>query len=66
MFVRWESQTVEVDEQARLPGHEGTAVVRRFDAPEALATRFYEVRSRSALNRVPRSSRVPFEWTVNP
>jgi DNA repair photolyase len=66
MFVRWDGQTVEADEQGRIPGLADTAVVRRFDAPEALDTRFYEVRSRSALNRVPRSSRVPFEWTVNP
>jgi DNA repair photolyase len=66
VFVRWEGQTVEADEQARLPGHAGTAVVRRFDAPEALETRFYEVRAKSALNRVPAKSRVPFEWTVNP
>jgi DNA repair photolyase len=64
--VRWDGQTVEADEQARLPGHAGTAVVRRFDAPEALETRFYEVRAKSALNRVPAKSRVPFRWTVNP
>jgi DNA repair photolyase len=64
--VRWDGQTVEADERARLPGHEGTAVVRRFDAPEALETRFYEVRAKSALNRVPAKSRVPFGWTVNP
>ena len=64
--MRWDGQTVEADERARLPGHAGTAVVRRFDAPEALETRFYEVRAKSALNRVPAKSRVPFEWTVNP
>lgn len=66
MFVRWNGQTVEEDERARLPGHAGTAVIRRFDAPEALETRFYEVRAKSAINRVPPKSRVPFEWTVNP
>ena len=57
MFVRWDGQTVEADEQARLPGLADTAVVRRFDAPEALDTRFYEVRAKSALNRVPAKSR---------
>jgi DNA repair photolyase len=66
MFVRWDGQTVDADEQGRLPGLADTAVVRRFDAPEALDTRFYEVRAKSALNRVPRASHVPFEWTVNP
>jgi DNA repair photolyase len=66
VFVRWDGQTVELDEQGRLPGLAQTAVVRRFDAPEAIDTRFHEIRSKSALNRVPPGSRVPFEWTVNP
>ena len=66
VFVRWDGQTVENDERARLPGHADTAVVRRFQAPEALDTRFYEVRAKSALNRVPAASRVPFPWTINP
>jgi len=66
VFVRWDNLTVDADEQARLPGYRESAVVRRFDAPEALDTRFYEVRARSALNRVPRASRMPFQWTVNP
>ena len=66
MFVRWDGQTVTADEQGRIPGLADTAVVRRFDAPEALDTRFHEIRSKTALNRVPRSSHVPFEWTVNP
>lgn len=66
MFVRWDNLTVQADERARLPGYRETAVVRRFDAPEALDIRFYEVRARSALNRVPRASRMPFRWTVNP
>ncbi len=64
--MRWDNLTVAADEQARLPGYRESAVVRRFDAPEALDTRFYEVRARSALNRVPRASRMPFRWTVNP
>jgi DNA repair photolyase len=66
VFVRWDGQTVEADEQGRLPGLGKTAVVRRFDAPEALDTRFHEIRAKSAINRVPAASRVPFEWTVNP
>ncbi len=65
MFVRWESQTVEQDAQGRLPGYQ-EAVVRRFDAPEALNTRFHEIHAKSALSKVPVQSRVPFSWTVNP
>jgi DNA repair photolyase len=64
-FVRWDSQTVEQDAQGRLPGYE-EAVVRRFDAPEALNTRFHEVHAKSALSKVPVQARVPFSWTVNP
>jgi DNA repair photolyase len=66
VFVRWDGQTIEADEEGRLPGFASTAVIRRFDAPEALDTRFYEVRSKSALNRVPGGSQVPFRWTINP
>ncbi|HEY7932790.1 MAG TPA: hypothetical protein VID48_03105 [Solirubrobacteraceae bacterium] len=49
-----------------MPGYRDEAVVRRFDAPEALETRFYEVRAKSVLNRVPAKSRMPFRWTINP
>ncbi|HTA13521.1 MAG TPA: radical SAM protein, partial [Solirubrobacteraceae bacterium] len=50
----------------RLLGYRDQAVVRHFDAPEALDMRFYEVRARSVLNRVPGKSRMPFRWTINP
>ncbi len=66
MFVRWSNLTLGDEEQRRLPGYRDEATVRRFDAPEALETRFYEVRARSILNRVPASSRMPFRWTINP
>ena len=66
MFVRWSNLIIGEEEQRRLPGYREEAVVRRFDAPEALETRFYEVRARSVLNRVPASSRMPFRWTINP
>ncbi len=66
MFVRWSNLTLTEEEQRRLPGYREEAVVRRFDAPEALETRFYEVRAKSVLNRVPERSRMPFRWTVNP
>jgi DNA repair photolyase len=65
MFVRWDSQTVEKEAQSRLPGYR-ESVIRRFDAPEALDTRFHEVHTKSALNKVPNAARVPFNWTVNP
>src|ERR1700742_2262263 len=66
MFVRWSNLTLEAEEQRRLPGYRDEAVVRRFDAPQALETRFYEVQAKSVLNRVPEASRMPFRWTINP
>jgi DNA repair photolyase len=64
--MRWNNLTVEADTATRLPGYAAGAVVRTFDAPEALETRFYEVHAKSALNKVPEASAVPFRWTVNP
>jgi DNA repair photolyase len=64
--VRWENLTGEAQEQRTLPGYRDPASVRRFDAPEALDMRFYEVRAKSVLNRVPEKSRMPFRWSINP
>ena len=38
--MRWDNLLSGEDEQHRLPGYRDAAVVRRFDAPEALETRF--------------------------
>jgi len=64
--MRWTNLTLGEEEARRLPGYRDEAIVRRFDAPEALDVRFYEVRARSVLNRVPERSMMPFRWTVNP
>jgi DNA repair photolyase len=64
--MRWSNLEVETEESRRLPGYKEPAAVRRFDAPEALDVRFYEVGAKSVLNRVPKASRMPFRWTVNP
>src|SRR3954468_16532417 len=64
--MRWENLSVESEESRTLAGYKEPAKVRRFDAPEALDIRFYEVRAKSALNKVPKQSQVPFPWTVNP
>jgi DNA repair photolyase len=66
VFVRWDNLKVDEEEARTLPGYREPATVRTFDAPEALDTRFYEVRAKSALNRVPNASRMPFRWTINP
>ncbi len=64
--MRWDNLSVEAEQARTLPGYREPAAVRTFDAPEALDTRFYEVRAKSALNRVPNASRMPFRWTINP
>ncbi len=66
MFVRWNNLTLDGEEQRRLPGYRDPAAVRRFEAPEALDMRFYEVHAKSVLNHVPERSRMPFRWTINP
>jgi DNA repair photolyase len=66
MFVRWDQLSAVTDEMARLPGYGEPAVVRHYTAPDSVETRFYEVRAKSVLNRVPAASRMPFRWTVNP
>jgi hypothetical protein len=63
--MRWDGQRVEKEDESRLFGLAAEAVVRTFDAPEALGIRFHEVRAKSALNRVP-GGRYGFEWTINP
>ena len=65
MFVRWDNLEKGASTQGLLPGT-GQSTVRTFDAPEALGVRFHEVEARSGLNWVPKQSRMPFRWTINP
>ena len=64
--MRWNDLSIEHEETAQLPGYRDEAVVRHFEAPGSIETRFYEVRAKSILNRVPEASQVPFRWTINP
>ena len=64
--MRWSNLSTEAEQRARLPGYREEAVVRHFDAPEAVDIRFYEVRAKSILNQVPEASQMPFRWTINP
>jgi DNA repair photolyase len=65
VFVRWDNLKIEAEQATQLPGYR-EAVVRTFDAPEALDTRFYEVHAKTAINKVPAASRMPFRHTINP
>ena len=58
-FVRWDNLKVSTETEHALPGYREPAAIRTFDAPEAMDVRFYEVRARSILNRVPKASQMP-------
>ena len=66
VFVRWDNLKIEQEEGTKLPGFRDHATVRTFDAPEAMGIRFYEVNAKSAINEVPKQSRMPFRYTINP
>jgi DNA repair photolyase len=51
---------------ATLPLFEMGAVARSFDTPGFRGMTFYEVRSRTIINRVPPAARMAFRWTINP
>jgi DNA repair photolyase len=65
LFVRWENLKVDAKrDENSLPGLGDDAVVRTFDAPEALDVRFHEIHAKSALNHVP-DGPYGFSWTTN-
>ena len=67
--MRWAGQEIsnEAEDPAALPGlGRLSSLVRTVRTPEFSGITFHEVLAKSALNRVPAASRVPFGWTVNP
>jgi DNA repair photolyase len=68
--MRWQGQALAAQDSEALPGLESLAgmpgLLRTVRTPEFADVTFHEVRCRSALNRVPDASRVPFRWTINP
>ena len=65
--MRWQGQQLGVDDAAALPGMERMdGLVRSVTTPEFAGMTFHEVLCKSALNRVPGVSAMPFDWTVNP
>jgi len=66
--MRWSGQQVESETPGALPGlarlHD---LVRTSRPPEFAGMTFYEVRAKSALNKVPGSvPGTPYGWTINP
>lgn len=62
--MRWDGQTLDADDGA-LPGLERIGLVRSVRAPEFEGITFHEVLCKSALNKVPAVSMLPFRFTVN-
>jgi DNA repair photolyase len=62
--MRWQAQTL--DDAGEAPALvQLSGLVRIVRTPEFAGVTFHEVHAKSALNRIPAMSQVPFEWTVN-
>ena len=65
--MRWSGQELDAEADAALPGLARLSnLVRSVTTPEFAGIRFHEVLAKSALNRVPTASDMPFGWTINP
>ncbi|GHD45289.1 Rv2578c family radical SAM protein [Mycetocola manganoxydans] len=65
--MRWDAQQLGTEEPSALPGlAKLNNLVRSVSTPEFAGVTFHEVLAKSALNRVPRQSQMPFGWTINP
>ncbi|MED5815364.1 Rv2578c family radical SAM protein [Mycolicibacterium sp. 050232] len=62
--MRWDGQGVGVDDGA-LPGLQRVGFVRSVRSPQFEGMTFHEVLCKSALNKVPAASALPFRFTVN-
>ncbi|MEV1130061.1 intein-containing Rv2578c family radical SAM protein [Agromyces sp. NPDC049794] len=65
--MRWSGQELGVEQSDALPGlAKLNNLVRSVQTPEFAGVTFHEVLAKSALNKVPGQSMVPFGWTINP
>ncbi|GGH42045.1 Rv2578c family radical SAM protein [Microbacterium album] len=65
--MRWRGQQLGETDPNALPGLEQLdGLVRSVTTPEFAGITFHEVAAKTALNHVPRSSSMPFDWTINP
>ncbi len=66
--MRWAGQEITGSaDPTALPGLDRLqSLVRTVRTPEFAGITFHEVLARSALNKVPSASGVPFDWTINP
>jgi DNA repair photolyase len=64
--MRWDGQKFAGGDTGDVLPLSVPGLVRSVTTPEFAGVTFHEVRSRSALNKVPGVSRMPFTWTINP
>ncbi|HEX2176585.1 MAG TPA: Rv2578c family radical SAM protein [Nocardioidaceae bacterium] len=69
--MRWEAQALQSTDESALPGMDGISalvpgLIRSVTTPDFAGITFHEVAAKSALNKVPATSAMPFRWTVNP
>ncbi|MCU1441345.1 MAG: repair photolyase [Rhodoglobus sp.] len=65
--MRWSGQELTTEQESALPGLARLSnLVRSVSTPEFAGIRFHEVLAKSALNKVPGESGMPFDWTINP
>ncbi|RVW04038.1 Rv2578c family radical SAM protein [Rhodococcus xishaensis] len=62
--MRWQGQTLGANDDA-LPGLERAGLMRSVRTPEFDGITFHEVLCKSALNKVPEGSALPFRYTIN-
>ncbi len=64
--MRWDGQAVtRAEADGALPGLERLGLVRSIRVPKFDGITFHEVLCKSALNKVPEASNLPFRYTVN-
>jgi len=65
--MRWSGQEISAEQSDTLPGLARLSnLVRSVQTPEFAGITFHEVLARTALNRIPGRSSMPFGWTINP
>jgi len=64
--MRWDGQKIAAEADGALPGLALAGLQRSVRTPDFTGVTFNEVHARSALNKVPEASAMPFRWTVNP
>jgi DNA repair photolyase len=65
--MRWSGQELTTEQAGALPGLARlNNLVRSVRTPEFDGITFHEILAKSALNRVPGQSAMPFGWTINP